>query len=149
MCPWEDECSLFAADEPLGSDLLLLNRLCPLGDEEAAHIELLCEAIGPGRLVVDDMAGGDGVVVATLPDGRHIVSITPTGSPDDRTWVQAHARLFCHARAYLLRLLHERRRWHREREVLLSRIESLEASQDNLEAGPGAHSGSPLPTRPR
>jgi len=149
MHAWDDNCLRFAADELALSDSVLLDRLRPLGDEEAASIEALCEATGPGALVVDDVADGNGVVVATLPDGRHIISLTPAGSPDDPGWVQVHARLFCRARCYLLRLLDDRRRWQRERAALVARIESLEAARLEEPAGRPAHTKGTKPRRPR
>ena len=149
MHTWDDDCPRFALEELPCSDSVLLDQLLPLGDKEVACIEALCDAAGPGPLLVDDVAGGDGVVVATLPDGRHIISLAPTGSPDDPSWVQVNARLICHARHYLLRLLSDRRRWQRECEKLLARIESLEAALPQHATQPRSRSGGTKRVRPR
>ncbi len=127
MSMWNDDCRRFAQEEIACSDSLLLDRLAPLGEKELECIEKLCESVDPGPLVVDDVAAGEGAVVATLPDGRHIVSLAATGSVNDPDWVSANARLICQARYFLLRLLHDRRRWQEEREKLLARIQALEA----------------------
>lgn len=139
---WNDDRLRFAGEEISSSDSLLLDRLAPLGEQEIACIEALCEAAGPGPLVVDDVALGEGVIVATLPDGRHIVSLAPAGSTDDPNWSQANMRLICQSRYFLLRLLNDRRRWQGEREQLLERIESLESDLEESTEGS-------RPNRPR
>ncbi|NLE39339.1 MAG: hypothetical protein GX621_15065 [Pirellulaceae bacterium] len=139
---WSDESLRFTEDETLCVDSLLFDQLAPLGERELAAIQELCEAVGPGPLVVDDSASGEGVIVATFPDGRHIVDPAPTGSTDDPEWQLANTRLICRARCFLLRLLNDRRRWREEREMLLARIRELEAML-------GEPIGAPLPNRPR
>ncbi|HBO43513.1 MAG TPA: hypothetical protein DD670_06200 [Planctomycetaceae bacterium] len=142
MNSWSDESLRFAEDETLCIDSLLFDRLAPLGERELAAIQELCEAVGPGSLVVDDEASGEGIIVATLPDGRHIVDPAPAGSSDDPEWQHANTRLICRARCFLLRLLNDRRRWREEREMLLARINELEALLNEP-------INTPLPNRPR
>ncbi|MBN1590054.1 MAG: hypothetical protein JW888_11105 [Pirellulales bacterium] len=149
MNVWDDDGLWFAQEESPCSDSLSLDWLLPLNDKEAACIETLCEEAGPSPLVIDDIAAGDGVVVATLPDGRHIISLAPTGSPDDPAWVDANARLICHARSFLIRLLRDRGRWCEERKKLLSRIEALEAAQRSRPTKIRSRADGPMAVRPR
>jgi len=110
-------------------DPLHIERAAPITDEEAAAIEELCEAATPGPLVIDDAADGDGIVVATLPDGRHLISRTVSSDPEENArHLEANARLMCRARCYLLRLVRERQQWHRTRDRLLERISALETA---------------------
>ena len=125
---WWDDCY----DETEVFDPLRVERSRPVEDDEAALFETLCQAASPGPLVVDDQAAGEGVVVATLPDGRHIVSLTsaecsPTTSP--RT-IAANAQLICEARFLALRLLRDREKWRRREQCLREKIDSLEAELD-------------------
>jgi len=122
-------------DEPMGPgdvelcDPLQIERATPITDEEAAVIEELCEAATPGPLVIDDAADGEGIVVATLPDGRHLISRIVSHDPDENaSQLDANARLMCRARCYLLRLVRERRQWQRTRDRLLERISALEST---------------------
>ena len=101
-------------------DPLRVERSAPMDDREANAIESLCLAATPGRLVVDDEAEGVGVVVASLPDGRHVINLTPTCPPDDESAVEANVKLICQARYLLLRMI-------RDREHLHKRIAELEA----------------------
>ena len=104
------------------SDPLSIERGPPMDDGEAAVIEALCLAATPGPLMTDDAAEGQGVVVATLPDGRHIVSIASEVSViDAQTTAEANIQLLCRARHLVLRLLRDRRR-------LLDRIRELEGT---------------------
>jgi hypothetical protein len=110
-------------------DPLQVERAAPITDEEAATIEELCEAATPGPLVIDDVANGEGIVVATLPDGRHLISRVVSHDPEENAQqLEANARLMCRARCYLLRLVRDRQRWQRTKERLLERISALEAT---------------------
>ena len=66
---WEiedfDDCDLF--------DPVRVERSPKVEDTEAAVFEAICHSASPGPFVIDDQAGGEGVVVASLPDGRLIV----------------------------------------------------------------------------
>ncbi len=113
-------------------DPLCVERSAPMKDEEAAVVEALCLAATPGPLVVDDEVEGEGAVVVSLPDGRLIVSLTaPVEQTDDLEASHANAQLICKARYLLLRLLRDRRRWNKQRELLLDRIRTLEAASDS------------------
>jgi len=102
------------------SDPLRIERSAPMDDEEAAAVEALCLAASPGPLMVDDATEGQGVVVATLPDGRHVVSLSCEGCPDDAAHTaEANIQLLCRARYLMLRLLRDRRQF-------LDRIQELE-----------------------
>ena len=103
------------------SDPLRIERSSPMDDEEAAAVEALCLAATPGPLMADEAAGGHGVLVASLPDGRHIVSLTSEGCQSDaQCMAEANIQLICRARYLLLRMLRDRRQW-------LDRIQELEA----------------------
>ena len=110
-------------------DPLCVERSAPIGDEEAALVETLCQAATPGPLVVDEQAAGDGAVVVSLPDGRIIVSMTaPVEHTEDDGATHANAQLICKARYLLLRLLRDRQQWKEQREFLLERIRTLETA---------------------
>jgi len=109
-------------------DLLRVERSSPMKDEEAASIEALCMEATPGPLIIDDQAEGDGSLVVTLPDDRHIISLTMDIPAEDVRTCEANAQLFCRARHLILRLLRDRERWHSERAELLEKIETLEAA---------------------
>ncbi len=110
-------------------DPLCVQRSAPLEDEEAALVEALCQAATPGPLVVDDETPGDGAVVACLPDGRMIVSLSASMEHvQGEAVAHANAELICKARHLLLRLLRDRRQWKEEQEFLLERIRTLEAA---------------------
>ena len=129
MDPWNDEWF-----DRIGLiDPLRVERSAPVREEEAAWLERICEAATPGPLLVDDAADGSGVVVATLPDGRSIVSLSPEAALDDEEALRANAQLICQARYMLLRLLRERDRWQTEREELLNRIAVLETVLEQQE----------------
>lgn len=104
----------------------------PVEDEEAEFIETICQAATPGPLVPDDASDGEGALVATLPDGRNVVSLTaaPTCLEDARSRAAADAQLICEARGLILRLLRDRQRWKREESRLREKIHALE---DRLE----------------
>jgi hypothetical protein len=115
------------------SDPLSIERSAPVDDQEATVIETLCLASTPGPLMTDDATEGQGVVVATLPDGRHIVSLSCEVSVTEaETMTEANVQLLCRARHLILRLLRDRRR-------LLDRIRELE----------GADQQPATPTHPR
>ncbi|NLX97393.1 MAG: hypothetical protein GXY83_14585 [Rhodopirellula sp.] len=122
--PWfQDNCF---DDDPF--DPLEVQRSRPVEDEEAKQWETVCQTSSPGPLILDDRASGDGTVVATLPDGRHLISLAQVGSPlDAMCAMEANTELICHARFWLLRLLRDREHARRREECLLRRIESLEA----------------------
>jgi hypothetical protein len=117
-------------EEASSSRSVLFDPLIPLSEEDIAAIETLCEAAGPWPLVADDVALGEGVIVATLPDGRHVVSLAPAGTTDDPDWEPANTRLICQGRYFLRRLLNDRRRRQDECEQLRARVEALEAELD-------------------
>lgn len=131
-----------------------LVRSRPVDDEEADLIEAICQAATPGPLATDEVSNGGGVLVATLPDGRNIVSLrTMLGGPAvSRTTTAANAQLICEARCLLLRLLRDRQQWSRREECLLEEIRLLE---DQLERGYEAVDDAewpaedPAPSRPR
>ncbi len=111
-------------------DPLRIERSTPIEDEEAALVEAICQEATPGPMLIDDDATGEGFVVATLPDGRHIISLACDSPDDSRQTAEANAQLICRSRYLLLRLLRDRLRWQRERETLLDRIAVLEASTE-------------------
>jgi len=118
-------------------DPLCVERSAPIGDEEAALVETLCQAATPGPLVVDEQAAGDGAVVVSLPDGRLIVSLTAgVEHTESGGAIEANAQLICKARYLMLRLLRDRQQWKEEREFLLQRIRTLEAALGDGQAGP-------------
>jgi len=109
------------------SDPLRIERSSPMDDEEAAAVEALCLAATPGPLMADEAADGQGILVASLPDGRHIISLTSEGCQSDaQCMAEANIQLICRARYLLLRMLRDRRQW-------LDRIQELEGL---LEPGP-------------
>ncbi len=119
-------------------DPLCVQRSAPMDDEEAALIETLCQATTPGPLVVDDEVEGEGAVVASLPDGRLIVSLTaPVEQTEEESVGRANAELICKARHLLLRLLRDRQQWKEQREFLLERIRTLEAALGREESAAG------------
>jgi hypothetical protein len=126
---WRDvEC--FEGDDRF--DPLYLVRSRPVEDEEADLIEAICRAATPGPWVVDDATEGCGTLVATLADGRNVVSVRPPESCLDGAWsaAVANAQLICEARCVVLRLVRDRRRWKRREKRLREKIEQL---QEQLE----------------
>ena len=109
-------------------DPLRVQRSASISEQEAANIEALCQAATAGPLLTDDQTEGDGVVVASLPDGRHIVSLTAQCPGEHRFAAEADAQLICKARYLLLRMLRDRDRWQAERRRLCERIRALEAA---------------------
>jgi hypothetical protein len=130
-----------------------LVRLRPVDDGEAEIIEAICQAATPGPLVLDDLSSGDGTLVATLPDGRNIVTTRRVAScPEDaRIMSAASAQLICEARCLLLRLLHDRERWKRREESLTERVHQLEAMLDRQYEAEDAQwfDDAPAPSQPR
>ncbi|MFH1923746.1 MAG: hypothetical protein ABIP48_28130 [Planctomycetota bacterium] len=104
----------------------------PVEDAEAELIEMICQAATPGPLVLDDASDGEGALVATLPDGRNIVSLTAVQPclEDAHSRAAADAQLICEARGLILRLLRDRQRWKRQEDRLREKIQALE---DRLE----------------
>lgn len=122
---WEiedfDDCDMF--------DPVRVERSPKVEDTEAAVFEAICHSASPGPFVIDDQADGEGTVVASLPDGRMIVSIgaTPPSEEDSEIQAEANARLFCESRCMILRLLRDRERWYERERDLLNRIAILES----------------------
>jgi len=105
-----------------------LVRSRPVADEEAEVIEAICQTATPGPLTTDEGSYVGGALVATLPDGRNIISLGfPEGSlADIRSSAAANAQLICEARCVVLRLLRDRQRWKRRETYLLERVQALE-----------------------
>ncbi len=133
---WEiedfDDCDMF--------DPVRVERSPKVEDTEAAVFEAICHSASPGPFVIDDQADGEGIVVASLPDGRLIVSIgaTQPSEEDSEIQAEANARLFCEARCMILRLLRDRERWYEREQDLLNQIAVLESRLAKLEQGPEA-----------
>ena len=111
-------------------DPLYLERSPPLSDDEAEAVRQLCESTTPGPLLTDEETDELGAVVATLPDGRSILSLGVEAAADeveDAATIEANARLFCRARYYLLRLLRDRERCNQQREQLEEEVAQLRA----------------------
>lgn len=131
---WEiedfDDCDMF--------DPVRVERSPKVEDTEAAVFEAICHSASPGPFVIDDQADGAGIVVASLPDGRLIVSIgaTQPTEEDGEIQAEANARLFCESRCMILRLLRDRERWYERERDLLDRIAVLESRLAKLEHGP-------------
>jgi len=133
-------------------DPLQIQRTRPVTDEEAQQWEAVCQAASPGPLVADDLADGSGVLVASLPDGRQLVSTAPVGSPlDAMCAAEANAELICHAKLWLLRLLRDRDHARRHEQVLQQRIEQLQAHLHALaeRVESDAPPANPFPRHPR
>lgn len=130
---WEieemDDCDIY--------DPLRVERSPKVEDEEAAVFEAICHSASPGPFVIDDRADGEGTVVATLPDGRKIVSLgsTPPSDEDGDIRAEANSRLFCEARCMILRLLRDREHSYERQRDLLDRIAVLERRLAELELG--------------
>jgi hypothetical protein len=129
-------------------------RSRPVGDEEADLIEVICQAATPGPLTTDERCHLGGTLVATLPDGRHIVSLRALGGSlaDARSTAAANAQLICEARSLVLRLLRDRQRWKCRERCLLERIQALEDELQRqcemIDEGEWPHE-EPAPSRPR
>ncbi len=106
-------------------DPLYFVRSRPVEDEEAELLEAICHAATPGPWVTDEASDGGGALVATLPDGRHVVSLRPAEAclADARS---ANAQLICESPCLVLRLLHDRQQWKRKESGLLEKIQALE-----------------------
>ncbi len=128
---WEveesDDCDIF--------DPVRIERSPKVEDAEAAVFEAICQSASPGPLVIDDQVSDGGTVVATLPDGRLVVSIgaTPPSEEDAEIQAEANIRLFCESRLMILRLLRDRERWYERERNLLDRIAALENSSVKAE----------------
>ena len=132
MDPWDEECLHIGLEDV---ELFGPRPVDPNGSmrpEELADLEALCEAATCGPLLIDDHMTGEGVVMATLPDGRHIISLTSDKPSDDPATIRANARLICQARGLLLRLLRDRDRWQVERDKLLAKLDSLESALEQV-----------------
>ncbi len=129
MIPWQEE--LRDRDAEVFFDPLCMHRGAALSDEQASRIEAVCQLATPGPLAVDDDVAGEGAVVASLPDGRLIVSRTSdVEDAEDDDVRHANAELICKARHWLLRMLMDREQWTAERETLQHRISELEADSN-------------------
>ena len=109
-------------------DPLYFVRSRPVEDDHAEIVEAICHATTPGPWVVDDVSEGGGALVATLSDGRNIVSAVPAEGclAGARSSAAANAQLICEARCLILRLLRDRQQWKRQEERLLQKIQELE-----------------------
>ncbi len=127
MPRWDN---LFDSEQDSFFDPLCIERSSPMDDGEAELVEAICHAATPGPLVVDDgKVSGEGAIVAILPDGRPVVSLTaPVEQTEDKSAVGANAELICKARYLLLKLLRDRQQWKQKRECLQKRIRKLEAA---------------------
>ncbi len=116
-------------------DPVRVERSPRVEDTEAAVFEAICRSASPGPFMIDDQASGEGIVVATLPDGRLIVSVGAAQpvEEDGEVQAEANARLFCEARCMILRLLRDRERWYERERDLVDRIAVLESSLAKLE----------------
>jgi len=122
-----DDCDVF--------DSVRIERKPQVEDCEAAVFEAICLTASPGPYMIDDRADGEGTVVATLPDGRLVVSIGTTQPADDDVQLEAdaNARLICEARCMILRLLRDREQAYERQRDLLDRINVLETRLEQLE----------------
>lgn len=121
---WTEECF----EELDVADPLRDERIEPLEDDEAARLEELCQAAVPGRVVIDDRSDGTGFVLATLPDGRHIVHQGPAlGDAEEiQAASEATIELMCRARCMVRRMLHDRRARIEQEERLREKLRDLE-----------------------
>jgi hypothetical protein len=98
----------------------------PFEDEDAEALKTLCLSATPGPLIVTEVVDGDGAIVATLPDGSHIVGLAvPIERTHDVLAIEANGKLICQARDLLLQLLHCREQWKRQEELLKAQIRVL------------------------
>ena len=148
---WRDEDCFEDGDS---YDPLFLVRGRRLEDEEAELIESLCQAATPGPWVTDDASEGGGALIATLPDGRSVVSSrAPESCPEAaRRGALATAQLICETRCMLLRLLRDRQ-WRKHREhCLLDKVHELEEQLEQQTETLGHRellSAASAPSRPR
>ena len=154
-----DDVEPFEGDGP--HDSVLIESVRPLRDDEAEQLESLCQEAAPGPFVVGDAADGEGVLIATLSDGRQVICRKfGIGHQLPRRAIDATARLFCQARHLLLRLLEDRKewtaqreRWESEREQLLGQIAELQRTVQPAgprgQRAPDATSSTSGPIRPR
>ncbi len=97
-----------------------------LTSEQIERIRQLLQRAS-GSLVLDDQTDGDGAVVATLSNGRHLVTLSvPLGTRIDPATEEANAELFCHARYIIARLLRDREALLEENARLRQRLTELE-----------------------
>jgi hypothetical protein len=144
---WDEECfEEFDLADPLQHE-----RIVPVEDDEADRMEELCRAATPGPLVIDDRSEGGGALIATLPDGRSIVSQCAgvVGEEESQAAIEANAQLVCRARCMVLRMIHDRRHWRQREQELLGRVEQLEGELERArtEAGPVAVAAEDGPPR--
>ncbi|HIE38371.1 MAG TPA: hypothetical protein EYH34_14695 [Planctomycetes bacterium] len=144
---WDQDCF----DEFDVADPLQDQRMVPVDDDEAERLEQLCLAGTPGPLVIDDRSDGDGVVVATLPDGRMIVSrhVAVRSQEESEAAIQADAELICRARCMVLRMVRDRRLWRKREQHLLERIDQLEKQLEQARTAVDQMVTASQPLRPR
>jgi hypothetical protein len=143
---WDEECF----DEFDVADPMEHERIVPVDDEEAERFEAICRAATPGPLVIDDQSEGDGVLVATLPDGRLIVSQRSLDERESHAAIDANAQLICRARCMVLRMVHDRLCWHEREQQLIEKIQRLESELERVRAEQGmVVAGGAVPTQPR
>lgn len=159
MSFWRDDVEPFEGDGP--HDSVLIETVRPLRDDQVEQLEALCEEAAPGPFVIGDAVDGEGVLIATLSDGRQVVCRKfGFGHRLPRQAVDATARLFCQARHLLLRLLEDRKewkaqreQWNQERRQLLAEITELrrnvQRSGSRPSAAPHSASSTSGPGRPR
>ncbi len=98
-----------------------------LSQEQIQRIKEVLEQAS-ASVVLDEDADGDGAVVATLSDGRHLITLAlPLGGRIDPATAEADALLFCHARTVISRLLQDREYLLEENTRLRQRIAELES----------------------
>ena len=159
MSFWRDDVEPFEGDGP--HDSVLIETARPLRDDEVEKLNALCEEAAPGPFVIGDAVDGEGVLIATLSDGRQVVCRKfGFGHRLPRRAVDATAQLFCQARHLLLRLLEDRKeckaqreQWDQERRQMLNEITGLkrkvQRGDSRGSAAPHSASSTSGPGRPR
>ncbi len=111
-------------DTPCEAGVLESGKI--LSEEQIQRIKEVVEQAS-AQVVLDDEADGDGAVVATMSNGRHLITLAlPLGDRIDPATAEADALLFCHARQVITRLLQDRECLLEENARLRQRIAELE-----------------------
>ena len=135
-----EDCDIF--------DSVRIERSHKVEDAEAAVFDALCRSASPGPFMIDDRADGDGIVVATLPDGRLNISVGSTAPVEDAdVQAEANARLLCESRPMILRLLRDREAWYERERDLEDRIATLECRLAEMERMTEAPQPPPVQSR--
>ncbi len=114
-------------DQETGSGVSPLESGRILSEEQIQRIKEVLEQAS-ASVVLDEDADGDGAVVATMSDGRHLITLAlPLGGRIDPATAEADALLFCHARTVIYRLLQDREYLLEENDRLRQRIAELES----------------------